>query len=89
MHDDILIDTDDTGVTRRELFRMGNVLAMPVLFGGVAGRATAAPAPGPLTPGPQIYQSIGVEPRRKAGWFGVVGFTLYPPSEGGWSRSTC
>jgi D-glucosaminate-6-phosphate ammonia-lyase len=80
MHDDILIDTDDTGVTRRELFRLGNVLAMPVLFGGTAARAAGAPAPGPLTPGPQIYQSIGVEPIINCrGTFTIIGGSVERP----------
>src|SRR6266508_4812886 len=70
-HDDFSENEDGlemapTGVTRRELFRSGNVLALPVLFGGVRARAEGAvnaeAAMGPLTPGPQIYQSIGVEP---------------------------
>lgn len=80
MYDDILTDTDDTGVTRRELFRRSSVLAMPVLFGGAATRAAGAPAPGPLTPGPQIYQSIGVEPVINCrGTFTIIGGSVERP----------
>lgn len=46
------------GTTRRDLFHIGNVLALPVLLGG----AQSVKAMGPLRPGPEIYQSIGVEP---------------------------
>src|SRR6266571_4342321 len=63
------------GVTRRELFRIGNVLAMPVLLGGV--RAHAA---GPLKPGPEIYQSIGVEPIINCrGTFTIIGGSVERP----------
>lgn len=55
------VDRAKAGVTRRELFQIGNVLAMPVLLGGVNAHAEGAEA-GPLKPGPEIYQSIGVEP---------------------------
>ena len=44
--------------TRRELLQLGNVLALPMLFGAMSAKA----APGPLAPGPEIFQSIGVEP---------------------------
>src|SRR5260221_11028047 len=47
-----------TGATRREMFQIGNVLALPALLGGAVAKATS----GPLKPGPEIYQSIGVEP---------------------------
>ena len=57
--------------TRRELLRIGNALALPVFFG--AANATAAAA-GPLTPGPKIYQSIGVEPIINCrGTFTIIG----------------
>jgi seryl-tRNA(Sec) selenium transferase len=63
------------GVTRRELFQIGNVLAMPVLLGGV--RAHAA---GPLKPGPEIYQSIGVEPVINCrGTFTIIGGSVERP----------
>jgi D-glucosaminate-6-phosphate ammonia-lyase len=65
------------GVTRRELFQIGNVLAMPVLLGGA--RAYAAPA-GPLRPGPEIYQSIGVEPIINCrGTFTIIGGSVERP----------
>ena len=50
------------GLTRRELFLMGNAVALPTLFGRLDAAAEAAAAAGPLVAGPQIYQSIGVEP---------------------------
>jgi D-glucosaminate-6-phosphate ammonia-lyase len=76
------------GVTRRELFQMGNALALPVLFAGapaslraspLEGGATPVPA-GPLTPGPQIYQSIGVEPVINCrGTFTIIGGSVERP----------
>ena len=71
-----------SGVTRRELFQMGNALAMPVLFASSLDRvdAAAAPAAGPLTPGPQIYQSIGVEPVINCrGTFTIIGGSVERP----------
>ncbi len=59
--------------TRRELFQIGNVLAMPMLL-GAAGASAAKAASGPLTPGPEIYQSIGVEPVINCrGTFTIIG----------------
>jgi len=88
-HDDFSENEDGlemapTGVTRRELFRIGNVLALPVLFGGVRARAEGAvnaeAAMGPLTPGPQIYQSIGVEPIINCrGTFTIIGGSVERP----------
>jgi L-seryl-tRNA(Ser) seleniumtransferase len=72
--------TAPTGVTRRELFQIGNVLAMPVLLGAVRAEAEAAAAMGPLTPGPQIYQSIGVEPIINCrGTFTIIGGSVERP----------
>lgn len=66
-----------SGVTRRELFQIGNVLALPVLLGGA--RVVAA-APGQLTPGPGIYQSIGVEPIINCrGTFTIIGGSVELP----------
>jgi D-glucosaminate-6-phosphate ammonia-lyase len=67
-------------LTRRELFRMGNVLALPVLLSGLdVDDASAAPA-GPLTVGPQIYQSIGVEPVINCrGTFTIIGGSVELP----------
>ena len=64
------------GVTRRELFQIGNVLAMPVLLGGVSARAEE----GPLRAGPDIYQSIGVEPIINCrGTFTIIGGSIERP----------
>ena len=64
------------GATRREFFHMGNVLTLPVLLGGVGAVATA----GPLTPGPEIYQSIGVEPVINCrGTYTIIGASLELP----------
>src|SRR5688572_5681837 len=64
------------GATRRDLFHIGNVLALPVLLGG--SRAMAAP--GPLQPGPGIYQSIGVEPVINCrGTFTIIGASVELP----------
>ena len=73
-------DADHTheGVTRRELFQIGNVLALPVLLGGT--RTAAEAATGPLKPGPGIYQSIGVEPIINArGTFTIIGGSVERP----------
>ena len=79
MHDDTWIDSLHDGVTRRDLFRIGNALAVPVLVGGAGARAVAA-APGPLTPGPQIYQSIGGEPVINCrGTFTIIGGSVELP----------
>src|SRR5678815_3170830 len=68
-----------TGATRRELFHIGNVLALPVLMS--AWEADAAPASsGPLKPGPGIYQSIGVEPVINCrGTFTIIGASVELP----------
>jgi L-seryl-tRNA(Ser) seleniumtransferase len=68
------------GVTRRELFQIGNALALPVLLGGVRPEAAAAAGMGPLSPGPQIYQSIGVEPIINCrGTFTIIGGSVARP----------
>ena len=73
-------DTSSTGFTRRELFLMGNAVALPALFGGLDAVAAAAPVAGPLTPGPQIYQSIGVEPVINCrGTFTIIGGSVERP----------
>ncbi len=80
MHDDHSLNPQDDGVTRRDLFRIGNVLAMPVLLGGASTRAAAAAAAGPLAPGPRIYQSIGVEPVINCrGTFTIIGGSVERP----------
>jgi D-glucosaminate-6-phosphate ammonia-lyase len=85
------MDRAEAGLTRRELLQVGNVLAMPVLLGGMKAHAEglAAPKlgsevsrtePGPLTPGPQIYQSIGVEPVINCrGTFTIIGGSVERP----------
>ena len=71
---------EQTGVTRRELLLVGNALAMPVLLGGVRARAEGTAEAGPLTPGPQIYQSIGVEPIINCrGTFTIIGGSVERP----------
>jgi seryl-tRNA(Sec) selenium transferase len=71
---------DETvGVTRRELFHLGNVLALPVLMGATRVGAEAATI-GPLKPGPEIYQSIGVEPIINCrGTFTIIGGSVELP----------
>ena len=65
------------GATRRELFQIGNVLALPALMGGSAALAVAA---GPLRPGREIYQSIGVEPVINCrGTFTIIGASIELP----------
>src|ERR1700675_3749179 len=68
------------GATRRELFQIGNVLALPVLMS--AWEADAAPGPGPLKTGPgmEVYQSIGVEPVINCrGTFTIIGASVELP----------
>jgi len=62
------------GTTRRELFQIGNALVWPVLLGAPAAKGATA---GPLTPGPEIYQSIGVEPVINCrGTFTIIGASV-------------
>ena len=64
------------GTTRREMFQIGNVLALPVLLGGMEAKA----APGPLKAGPEIYESIGVDPVINCrGTFTIIGASLELP----------
>ena len=78
MQDDTQFDSHSDGVTRRDLFRIGNVLAMPVLMGAAGARVAAAA--GPLKPGPEIYQSIGVEPVINCrGTFTIIGGSVERP----------
>ncbi len=79
MQDDNPIDPSHDGVTRRDLFRIGNALAVPALFGAASARAAGAAA-GPLKPGPEIYQSIGVEPIINCrGTFTIIGGSVERP----------
>lgn len=58
--------------TRRDLLRVGNMLALPMMMG--AAGAVAQGKTGPLKPGPEIYQSIGVEPVINCrGTFTIIG----------------
>ena len=67
-------------LTRRELFKMGNALALPVLFSGLDAEAAPAPPAGPLKPGPEIYQSIGVDPIINCrGTFTIIGGSVERP----------
>ena len=69
-------NTRPTGPTRREMFQIGNALALPVLLGTMEVKAVA----GPLMPGPQIYQSIGVEPVINCrGTFTIIGASVELP----------
>src|SRR5258706_6450179 len=67
---------DESAPTRRELFQIGNVLALPVLLGSLEASAVT----GPLKPGPEIYQSIGVEPVINCrGTFTIIGASIELP----------
>src|SRR5262245_60295172 len=71
---------DSNGLTRRELFLMGNALAVPTLLGRLDASLEAAAAAGPLVAGPQIYQSIGVEPIINCrGTFTIIGGSVELP----------
>src|SRR4029077_20690960 len=88
---DVDVDRAEARLTRRELFGIGNVLAMPVLLGSANAYAEgpATPKPdsdvggaeaGPLKPGPEIYQSIGVEPIINCrGTFTIIGGSVERP----------
>src|SRR5689334_8683507 len=79
MSDDDEFDRAKAGLTRRELLQVGNVLAMPVLLGGVKAHAESN-AEGPLKPGPEIYQSIGVDPIINCrGTFTIIGGSVERP----------
>ncbi len=68
---------ESDGATRRELFQIGNALLWPVLLGGSAAKGATG---GPLTPGPEIYQSIGVEPVINCrGTFTIIGASVETP----------
>jgi len=70
---------ESNGLTRRELFLMGNAVALPTLLGRLDTAAEAAAA-GPLVAGPQIYQSIGVEPVINCrGTFTIIGGSVERP----------
>src|SRR6476646_859634 len=60
---------------------MGNAVALPTLLGGrLAAPLEAAAAAGPLKPGPEIYQSIGVEPIINCrGTFTIIGGSVERP----------
>src|SRR3954469_11428938 len=64
------------GATRRELIRVANALAWPAMLSGAAPMPTV----GPLKPGPDIYQSIGVEPVINCrGTFTIIGASIELP----------
>ena len=74
------LDRAKAGITRRELFQIGNVLAMPVLLGGVKAHAEGNADMGPLKAGPDIYQSIGVDPVINCrGTFTIIGGSVERP----------
>src|SRR6187397_3557046 len=68
-------------LTRRELFLMGNAIALPTLLGRLDAPAeAAAAAAGPLKAGPGIFQSIGVEPVINCrGTFTIIGGSVELP----------
>src|SRR4051794_41215441 len=69
------LENTSDGATRRELFHMGNAIAWPTLLGGLQAKAAGA-----LKAGPQIYQSIGVEPVINCrGTFTIIGASIELP----------
>ncbi|MCC6857669.1 MAG: aminotransferase class V-fold PLP-dependent enzyme [Bryobacterales bacterium] len=71
-----VVETASGGATRRDLFRAANVLAFPALLGG----SQAAAASTGLRAGPEIYQSIGVEPVINCrGTFTIIGGSIELP----------
>src|SRR5215470_9147023 len=70
--------TPSSGATRRELFQIGNMLALPILMS--AFEAEAATPGGPLKIGPDIYESIGVDPVINCrGTFTIIGASVELP----------
>lgn len=64
------------GATRRDVLHIGNAIVVPALLGG----APALAASGPLRPGSEIYQSIGVEPVINCrGTFTIIGASVELP----------
>src|SRR3954453_5656611 len=64
------------GTTRRDMIRVANALAWPAMLSGAAPMPTV----GPLKPGPDIYQSIGVEPVINCrGTFTIIGASIESP----------
>jgi uncharacterized pyridoxal phosphate-dependent enzyme len=68
------------GLSRRDLFRTGSLMALPALL----RNAKAAPAPASILPGlkvgPDIYESVGIRPIINCrGTFTVVGGSLELP----------
>src|SRR4051812_4091602 len=64
------------GATRRDLLRVANALAWPAMLSGAA----PMPTNGPLKPGRDIYQSIGVEPVINCrGTFTIIGASTELP----------
>ena len=71
-----IAEQTSTGATRRDLFHIGNVLALPFLLGVTQADAET----GPLRPGPEVYQSIGVEPVINCrGTFTIIGASTELP----------
>src|SRR4051794_25819058 len=69
------LENTSDGATRRELFHMGNAIAWPTLLGGLQAKAAGA-----LKAGPQIYQSIGVQPVINCrGTFTIIGASIELP----------
>src|SRR5438876_331660 len=65
------------GATRRELFQIGHALGLPLLLGAPTAKAATV---GPLKAGPEIYQSIGVEPVINCrGTFTIIGASVELP----------
>src|SRR3982751_637683 len=68
-------DNSSAAATRRELFQMGSAIALPLLAGAEVKAATTG-----LKAGPQIYQSIGVEPVINCrGTFTIIGASIELP----------
>lgn len=69
-------ETPASGASRRDLFQMGAALAVPALLATTQAEA----ANGPLRAGPDIYQSIGVEPVINCrGTFTIIGASVELP----------
>jgi seryl-tRNA(Sec) selenium transferase len=69
-------EESSSGATRRDMLQVGNALLLPALLGG----SNAMAASGPLRPGPEIYQSIGVEPVINCrGTFTIIGASVELP----------
>ncbi|MCX6587798.1 MAG: aminotransferase class V-fold PLP-dependent enzyme [Acidobacteria bacterium] len=76
MEEQPVVREEEREVSRRELWQFSTAVAVPALL----STGQVAEAKGPLRPGPEIYQSIGVEPVINCrGTFTIIGASIELP----------